>query len=75
MELKRARSQPAQKGPAENFIGIVRIPCFLCCRDLCIGRTHRLGTFTRSDLDRHGWWWTECEGEIVARRRCGLVSA
>ena len=90
MELKRAGSQPSQKGPAEYFTGTVRIDPLNARRRRrarsCASVTFEPGA--RSAWHTHplgqtlivtaGCGWTQCEGEADRRdprRRRGLVPA
>jgi quercetin dioxygenase-like cupin family protein len=74
MELKRAGSQPSQKGPAEYFTGTVRLdplltaaaPSRLVCASVTFEpgartawHTHPLG---QTLIVTSGCGWTQCEG-------------
>jgi quercetin dioxygenase-like cupin family protein len=85
MELKRAGSQPSQKGPAQWFTGTVRIdplntapePSRLSCASVTFepgARTawhsHPLG---QTLIVTFGRGWTQCEGEEIVEIRAGDV--
>ena len=85
MQLRRAGSQPSQKGPAENFTGTVRIdplssalsPSRVSCASVTFEpgartawHTHPLG---QTLLVTSGCGWTQCEGEAVVEIRAGDV--
>ena len=85
MILKRAGSQPSQKGPAEYFTGNVRIdplnsapePSRVSCASVTFEpgartawHTHPLG---QTLLVTAGAGWTQCEGEDVVEIRAGDV--
>jgi quercetin dioxygenase-like cupin family protein len=74
MELKRAGSQPSQKGPTEYFTGIVRLdplnmavaPARASCASVTFEpgartawHTHPLG---QTLVVTSGFGWTQCEG-------------
>jgi quercetin dioxygenase-like cupin family protein len=77
MQLKRAGSQPSQKGPAEYFTGTVRIdplnappaPARVSCASVTFEpgarsnwHTHPLG---QTLIVTAGCGWTQCEGEEI----------
>jgi quercetin dioxygenase-like cupin family protein len=85
MELKRAGSQPSQKGPAEYFTGVVRIdplhtaaaPARVACASVSFEpgarsawHTHPLG---QTLFVTSGCGWTQCEGEPRYEIRAGDV--
>ncbi|MET0497827.1 MAG: cupin domain-containing protein [Steroidobacteraceae bacterium] len=85
MQLRRAGSQPSQKGPAEYFTGAVRIdplssaldPSRVSCASVTFEpgarsawHTHPLG---QTLLVTSGCGWTQCEGEAVVEIRAGDV--
>lgn len=85
MELKRAGSQPSQKGPPENFTGNVRIdllnsapePSRVNCASVTFEpgartawHTHPLG---QTLVVTSGVGWTQCEGEEIVEIRAGDV--
>lgn len=85
MELKRAGSQPSQKGPAEWFTGKVRIdplnnapePSRVGCAYVTFEpgartawHTHPLG---QTLVVTSGMGWTQCEGEEIVEIRAGDV--
>jgi quercetin dioxygenase-like cupin family protein len=85
MELKRAGSQPSQKGPADWFTGNVRIdplntappPARVSCAGVTFEpgartawHTHPLG---QTLIVTAGCGWTQCEGEPIAEIRAGDV--
>jgi quercetin dioxygenase-like cupin family protein len=85
MELKRAGSQPSQKGPAEYFTGTVRIdplnsapePARVACASVTFepgARTawhsHPLG---QTLIVTAGCGWTQCEGGPIFEIRPGDV--
>jgi quercetin dioxygenase-like cupin family protein len=85
MELKRAGSQPSQKGPEEYFTGVVRIdPLNVAsspARHSCAAVTFEPGA--RSAWHTHplgqtlvvtaGLGWAQCEGEPITEIRPGDV--
>jgi quercetin dioxygenase-like cupin family protein len=66
MELKRAGSQPSQKGPSEYFTGAVRIDPLT----RTAWHTHPLG---QTLIVTAGCGWTQCEGEVIVEIRAGDV--
>ncbi len=85
MELKRAGSQPSQKGPAEYFTGQVRLdilhtapaPGRVACAAVTFEpgartawHTHPLGQIL---VVTAGCGWTQCEGEPIVEIRPGDV--
>jgi len=85
MELKRAGSQPSQKGPAAYFTGSVRIdPLHTAQAPACVScayvsfepgarsawHTHPLG---QTLVVTAGCGWTQCEGGAVVEIRAGDV--
>jgi quercetin dioxygenase-like cupin family protein len=85
MELKRAGSQPSQKGPAKYFTGNVRIdplntapaPARVSCASVTFEpgartawHTHPLG---QTLIVTAGCGWTQCEGEPIVEIRAGDV--
>jgi quercetin dioxygenase-like cupin family protein len=85
MELKRAGSQPSQKGPEAWFTGTVRIdplnvppaPARHSCAAVTFEpgarsawHTHPLG---QTLLVTAGCGWTQCEGESIVEIRAGDV--
>ena len=85
MELKRAGSQPSQKGPSEYFTGVVRIdplnapppPSHVSCAAVtfepgaCTAwHTHPLG---QTLIVIAGCGWTQCVGEVIVEIRDGDV--
>jgi len=85
MQLKRAGSQPSQKGPAEFFTGTVRIdplnaqegPARVACGAVTFEpgartnwHTHPLG---QTLIVVSGCGWTHCDGEPVVEIRAGDV--
>ncbi len=85
MQLKRAGSQPSQKGPAEYFTGTVRLdplhtapePSRVSCASVTFEpgarsawHTHPLG---QTLLVTAGCGWTQCEGEPIVEIRAGDV--
>jgi mannose-6-phosphate isomerase-like protein (cupin superfamily) len=61
MELKRAGSQPSQRGPEAYFTGAVRISAW---------HTHPLG---QTLVITAGCGWTQCEGGPIVEIRAGDV--
>lgn len=85
MELKRAGSQPSQKGPESYFTGTVRIdplnappaPARVSCASVTFEpgarsawHTHPLG---QTLIVTAGCGWTQCEGEPITEIRAGDV--
>jgi quercetin dioxygenase-like cupin family protein len=70
MELKRAGSQPSQKGPAEYFTGTVRIDP-LNNPPAPARATSAYVTF--EPIVTSGCGWTQCEGEPIVEIRAGDV--
>jgi quercetin dioxygenase-like cupin family protein len=85
MELKRAGSQPSQKGSADNFTGNVRIdplntapaPARVACASVTFEpgarsawHTHPLG---QTLIVTSGCGWTQCEGEPIVEIFAGDV--
>ena len=85
MQLKRAGSQPSQKGPAEYFTGTVRIdplntppaPARAAAAYVTFEpgarsawHTHPLG---QTLIVTSGCGWTQCEGEPIVEIRAGDV--
>jgi quercetin dioxygenase-like cupin family protein len=85
MELKRAGSQPSQKGPAEYFTGVVRLdplntaaaPSRVSCASVTFEpgarsawHTHPLG---QTLIVTSGCGWTQCEGGPRYEIRSGDV--
>jgi quercetin dioxygenase-like cupin family protein len=85
MELKRAGSQPSQRGPAVYFTGTVRIdplnappaPARVSCASVTFEpgarsawHTHPLG---QTLVVTFGCGWTQCEGEPIVEIRPGDV--
>jgi len=85
MDLKRAGSQPSQKGPAEWFTGTVRIdplysppaPARAATGSVTFEpgarsnwHTHPLG---QTLIVLSGCGWTQCEGEPIVEIRAGDV--
>ena len=83
MELKRAGSQPSQKGPADYFTGAVRIDPLnaplgrVSCASVTFEpgarsawHTHPLG---QTLIVTAGCGWTQCEGEPIVEIRAGDV--
>ena len=85
MELKRAGSQPSQRGPAVYFTGTVRIdplnappaPARVSCASVTFEpgarsawHTHPLG---QTLVVTFGCGWTQCEGEAIVEIRPGDV--
>jgi quercetin dioxygenase-like cupin family protein len=85
MIVKRAGSQPSQKGPPEYFTGNVRIdplnsapkPSRVSCASVTFEpgartawHTHPLG---QTLLVTSGAGWTQCEGEDIVEIRAGDV--
>jgi quercetin dioxygenase-like cupin family protein len=85
MELKRAGSQPSQKGPASYFTGDVRLdplhtapePSRVSCASVTFEpgarsawHTHPLG---QTLVVIAGCGWTQCEGESIVEIRAGDV--
>ena len=85
MQLKRAGSQPSQKGPDEYFTGTVRIdplhsaeaPARVSAAAVTFEpgarsawHTHPLGQIL---VVTAGCGWTQCEGEPIAEIRAGDV--
>ena len=85
MELKRAGSQPSQKGPADCFTGTVRIDPLNTAKDparhSCAAVTFEPGA--RTNWHTHplgqtlivtaGCGWTQCKGEAIVEIRAGDV--
>jgi quercetin dioxygenase-like cupin family protein len=85
MQLKRAGSQPSQKGAVEYFTGAVRIdplnappaPARVPCASVTFEpgarsawHTHPLG---QTLIVTAGCGWTQCEGEPIVEIRAGDV--
>ena len=85
MQVKRAGSQPSQKGSAENFTGSVRLdilntapaPARVACASVTFEpgartawHTHPLG---QTLIVTAGCGWTQCEGEPIVEIRPGDV--
>jgi quercetin dioxygenase-like cupin family protein len=85
MLLRRAGSQPSQKGPAETFTGRVRIdplntaaePARVSCASVTFEpgarsawHTHPLG---QTLIVTAGLGWIQCEGEPIVEIRAGDV--
>lgn len=85
MELRRAGSQPSQRGPAEYFTGTVRLdplmtapsPARVSCASVTFEpgartawHTHPLG---QTLVVIAGCGWTQCEGEPIVEIRPGDV--
>jgi quercetin dioxygenase-like cupin family protein len=85
MILKRAGSQPSQKGPSDYFTGNVRIdplnsapePSRVSCASVTFEpgartawHTHPLG---QTLIVTSGAGWTQCEGEEIVEIRAGDV--
>ena len=85
MILKRAGTQPSQKGPAEYFTGSVRLdplntapePSRVACASVTFEpgartawHTHPLG---QTLVVTAGCGWTQCEGEAIVEIRAGDV--
>jgi quercetin dioxygenase-like cupin family protein len=85
MILKRAGSQPSQKGPTDFFTGTVRIdplntapePARVACASITFEpgarsawHTHPLG---QTLVVTSGCGWTQCEGQLIVEIRPGDV--